>query len=80
MTDRLKRRVPAVSVSAASALAHQQTSCTPLLLSIDGTDGRTPGRYIDPAPHTMQAASINRCINVSEQSHRHVLSRANKVK
>ena len=40
----------------------QQTSCTSLLLSIDGTDrqtdGRTPDRYIDSARHTMQAASI----------------------
>jgi len=24
------------------------------------TDGRTPNRYIDPAPHTMRAASIGR--------------------
>ena len=32
----------------------------PLLLSIDGTDGRTPDRYIDPATHTMRAASVSR--------------------
>ena len=24
-----------------------------------GTDGRTPDRYIDPAPHTVRAALIN---------------------
>ena len=40
--------------------AHQQISRTPLLLSIDGTDGRTPDRYRDPAPRTTQAASIER--------------------
>jgi len=35
---------------------------TSLLLSIDGTDRqtdrRTPDRYLDPAPHTVHAASI----------------------
>ena len=39
-----------------------QTRRTPLLLSIDGTDGRTDGRtldrFIDPAPHTTRAVSI----------------------
>jgi len=50
-------------MSAAGARAQQQTSRTLLLLlSIDGTDrrtdGRTPERYIDPAPHTMLAASV----------------------
>jgi len=43
------------------ARAQQQTSRTPLLLSIDETDGRTdkrtPDRYIDPAPHTMCGAA-----------------------
>jgi len=42
-------------ISAAEARAQQQTSRTPLLLSIDGTDrrtdGRTPDHYIDFAPH-----------------------------
>ena len=37
--------------------AQQQTSCTPSLLSIDGTDrqtdGRTPDRFIDPSPHAI---------------------------
>jgi len=36
----------------------QQTSQPLTLLSIDGTDGRTPDRYTDPALHTMRAASI----------------------
>ena len=42
------------------AWAQQQTSHTSLLLSIDGTDGRTPGRYIDPARCTacMRAVSV----------------------
>jgi len=33
-----------------------QTHCMPMLRSNDGTctDGRTPDRYIDPSPHTMQ--------------------------
>ena len=31
------------SISAASARAEQKTNRTPLLLSIDGTDGRTDG-------------------------------------
>jgi len=35
------------SISAARAQAQQQTSCTSLLLSIDGTDRRTPNRYRD---------------------------------
>jgi len=42
--------------------AQQQTRRTPLLLSIDGTDGQTDGRtldrYIDPAPY---AGSV-RCL------------------
>ena len=52
--------VPAVdprSVSAAGARAQQQTSRTSLLRSIDRTDrrtdGRTPDRYIDSTPHTV---------------------------
>jgi len=56
------RRTGCRSISAAGAGAQQQTSRTPLLLSIDGTDrrtdGRTPDRYIDPALHTMRAATI----------------------
>jgi len=48
-------------IFAARARAQQQTSRTPLLLSIDETDGRTdkrtPDRYIDPAPHTMCRAA-----------------------
>ena len=32
--------------------AQQQTRCTPQRLSNDRTDGRTPDRYIDPAPRT----------------------------
>jgi len=35
------------SLSAAGVRAQQQTSRTPLLPSIDGTDGRTPDRCID---------------------------------
>ena len=35
-------------ISAADARAQQQTSCMALLLSIDGTDRRTPDHYIDP--------------------------------
>ena len=41
---------------------------TPLLLSIDGTDGRTDrqtlDRFIDPAPHAMQAVSTNYSVYV----------------
>jgi len=38
--------------------AQQQTHGTLLLLSVDGTDRRTDERTpIDPAPHTMRAAS-----------------------
>ena len=41
--------------------AQQQTSRTPLLLSIDGTDRqmKTPDRCRDAAPHTMLAVSTN---------------------
>ena len=35
------------SLSAAGVRAQQQTSRTPLLPSIDGTDGRTPDRCTD---------------------------------
>jgi len=41
------RRTSYQSISAASARVQQQTSRTPLLLSIDGTDGRTDGRILD---------------------------------
>jgi len=34
-----------------------------LLLSIDGTDGRTPNRYTDPSPCTRRLASIRYCMN-----------------
>ena len=49
------------STSAADAHAQHQTRRRPAQLpSIDGTDrrtdGRTPDRYVDPAPHTMRAA------------------------
>jgi len=36
-------------------VAQQQTLWPPLLLSIDGTDRRTPGYCVPPALHTMQA-------------------------
>jgi len=36
-------------------VAQQQTLWPPLLLSIDGTDRRTPGYCVHPALHTMQA-------------------------
>jgi len=43
--------------------AQQQTRWPPLLLPTDGTDRQTDGwtlyHYIDSAPHTMQAESIN---------------------
>jgi len=43
-------------------LVQQQTTRTPLLLSLDGTDGRTEG-LTETLPlhklHTMQTASIN---------------------
>jgi len=49
--------------------AQQQTRRPPLLLSIDGTDRRTPDRYLDPAPHTIQqgvgngrAGSVNNAV------------------
>ena len=42
--------------------ARQQIRRTPLLLSIDGTDkqtdGRTPDRYIYPAPHATRTLSL----------------------
>jgi len=41
-------------------VAQQQTCQLPLLLSIDLTDRQTPDHYIDPALHTMQAASIKK--------------------
>jgi len=38
--------------------AQQQTRRTPLLRLTDGQmDGRTPDRFIDPAPHTMRTVS-----------------------
>jgi len=44
--------------------AQERTRRTPLLRSIDGTDGRTdgrtPDRYVAPAPHTMRAVPITR--------------------
>ena len=58
-------RRPALSIDIFCAYgAQQQTHRTPLLRSIvwdrltDGqTDGRTPDRFIDPAPHTMRTVS-----------------------
>jgi len=47
------------SISAARARAQQQTSRASLLLSIGKTDGQTPDRYIDHAPHAMRTASIS---------------------
>jgi len=35
--------------------AQQQTRRTSVLLSIDGTDGRTPDRFIDPVAHSVEA-------------------------
>ena len=40
------------------AFARQQTRRMPLQRSIDGTDGRTPNRYIDPAPRTMRPVRV----------------------
>ena len=44
------------------SLAHRALSSKPAGRSIDGTDGRTdgrtPDRYIDPAPHTMRAMPL----------------------
>jgi len=45
-----------------SALSSNLAGRSPLLLSIDGTDGQTPDRYIDPALHTMRAADARRFI------------------
>ena len=48
----------------------QQTSCTPVLLSIDGTDGLTEGRiacrYID-ARRQQRAASISHWLRLIEK-------------
>jgi len=58
-----------------------QTRRPPLLLSIDGTDGltdgRTPDRYLDPAPHTPRSAAtkqseivifeVSECWNVTRK-------------
>jgi len=38
--------------------ALQQTRRTPLLLSIDGTDGQMLGRFIDLAAHAMRAVLV----------------------
>ena len=66
------------SMSATGAVAQQQTSRTPLLLSIDGadtrTDGRTPDRYVDPAPHTRQAVSMTSLVMPAPESGDWVLS------
>jgi len=52
---------PQLSVDIAYRWGDQQlTRRTSLLLSIDGTDGQTPDRYIDHALHTLGAASITR--------------------
>jgi len=52
-----RRRQPSIDISCPQG-AQQQTRRTPLLLSIDGTAGRTDGltldRFIDPAVHNMQ--------------------------
>ena len=46
--------------------AQQQTTSSGVLRANNGTDGqtdgRTPDRYIDPAAHTMRAASITECV------------------
>jgi len=41
-------------IDAAYASAQQQTRRPPPLLPIDETEGRTPDRDIDLAPHTMR--------------------------
>ena len=50
IADKRRRRVPAIDRNLPHAPELQQTSCTSLLLSIDGTDrqtdGRTPDRYM----------------------------------
>jgi len=43
--------------------------------SMGQTDGRTPVRYIDPAPHTMRAASITH--NILNMSHNTILRNIN---
>jgi len=48
-TRRLRRQL-SIDISCRHG-AQQQTRWSPLLLSIDGTDRRTPDRYIDPARH-----------------------------
>jgi len=62
-TASTRRRQLSIDISCPQG-AQQQTSRTPLLLSVDGTDGRTPDPiglhiYRYPAPHTMRAASVN---------------------
>jgi len=47
------RRLLVIDISCPRG-AQQQTRRTPLLLSIDGTDGRTLDRYIDPVLRTMR--------------------------
>jgi len=47
--------------------AQQQTRRPPLLLWIDGTDGRTPGRSIDLSLHAVRRLGIvnnNACIGI----------------
>ena len=52
-------QLPTSAVNAAlPAFARQQTRRMPLQRSIDGTDGRTPNRYIDSAPRTMRPVRV----------------------
>ena len=57
-----ERRLKAPAAIDRYLLQTPALSSKPLLLSIDGTDRRTdgwtPDRYIDPAQHTMRAASV----------------------
>jgi len=57
------RRVPAINryLLQAPALAANQPHAAAAVDRRDRqTDGQTPDRYIDPAPHTMLAVSISR--------------------
>jgi len=49
------------SITAAGTRAQQQTSRTPLLLSINETDGRTPDRNINPALRRQRGGVSNKC-------------------
>ena len=66
-----------IDISCPQGAKRQQTRWLPLQLSIDGTyrrtDGRTPNRCTDPAPHTMRTASISKTKHVDAEKYSYVI-------